>query len=77
MMKHHDTEAQKLATELKQAAWQEVDHLPVAEALRMRLKVSAASARALGMAPSSSVTGSEPGAQAACEDPEEYGGQPT
>jgi hypothetical protein len=44
-----DSKAQQLAWELKDAAWREVEHLPLAEALRRRLADSAAAAGELGL----------------------------
>jgi hypothetical protein len=49
MIEAKDSQAQLLTWKLKEEAWAEVAHLPLAEALRERLRRSAESVKALGL----------------------------
>lgn len=45
----HESQGQLLAWELKAAAWSEVAHLPLAEALRERTRISNETVKRLGL----------------------------
>jgi hypothetical protein len=72
MNERAESQAQLLAWELKDAAWREVEHLPLDEALRARMKASAATAQALRL-PMPVHDPRGPAAPAVREDDPKYG----